>query len=992
MKEEQEKGLEAFGQDYPGRFRGFHDLMPHKVNEILLVASLYDSFILEEDGRLAERVFRHFVELHLSTPPRITRVSSGVEARERLATGSFDLVVTMLNLPDGETEAFIEGIKEERPGLPVVLLTWDRESLRRREKALYQAGLDRAFLWSGDSEIFLALIKSVEDRLNLAHDVSKGDVRLLVVVENSVRYYSSLLPLLYQAIMTRTRALMDQGLNDLDKLFRMRARTKLLHALDYEEAFAYVDAYRENLLGFISDISFNRRGREDPQAGFRLLAQVRERLPDLPFLLLSSEGANRARARRVGAAFLDKNSPHLLVQVEQFLQANLGFGPFVFRHPDQSVIDRADTLDELAEKLEQVPDGVIEHHSRANHFSHWLAARGEFVLADALRPRSVEDFADIGEVRRYLVEQIRGARRRELRGVITDMKGYTLDPAFSFVRIGTGSLGGKSRGIAFLEALLEKGGLADEFPQIDIRIPPTIALGSFLFRRFVTENGLDRFATTATDDTEVAAAFTASRLPPEVVKKLQAVLRRVREPLAVRSSSLQEDSPDQPFAGVFTTCMVPNNHPEIEVRLEQLCRAVKLVYASTWYRSAIRYLHATGNEPGEEKMGVAIQSLVGARHGRWFYPWISGVAKTHDFYPFRYIEAEDGAAEVALGLGKTVVSGGNALRFCPAHPQVVPQLSDLDRILENTQKDFWALDLECREWQAKPEGEGPLVRLSLDQAERDGTLQELVSVLSAQDNRLRDGLRGEGPRILTFAPILKWEIFPLAPLLVTLLDRIRRAMAGPAEIEFAAMPGDGKKGIPPSFSLLQVRPIPEAEMEGGFLPAEYEEKEVLVASDRALGQGKLDHLRDILYVDRRAFDRLRTREIVPEIEEVNDRLARAGRKYLLIGPGRWGTADPPLGIPVTWDQVSGAGALVEADLPGYEIDPSQGSHFFHNLTSFRVLFLAVGLRNGGERLDWEWLESRRPHWRGTHTRHVRLEEPLRIAVDGRTGKGLVLKP
>ena len=673
------------------------------------------------------------------------------------------------------------------------------------------------------------------------------------------------------------------------------------------------------------------------------------------------------------------------------MKSHLGFGSFLFRKPDGTVVAVAEDMAELAGKIRTIPDEVLLFHAKCNHFSHWLAARGEFALASAIRPWRVEDFKDMTALRNYLIGRIEATRQELERGMIADLPGMKYRRESTFTRIGPGSLGGKSRGVAFLGALLEKARLEEEFPAVRIRVPRTIALGAGLFETFVEENDLTRVITNDLDDDLVAEAFLEGRISEDLKKKLGKVLEVVRTPLAVRSSSLLEDSPDQPFAGVFATYMLPNNHPDLDVRLVQLLRAVKLVYASTWSRAARRYLEATGHNPAEEKMGVAIQQLVGRTYGKHFYPLVSGVAQTHNFYPRGYIEPDDGAAVLALGLGKTVVEGQNALRICPRYPRLIPQTDDLGKILNATQRTFWALDVSDPEVLVEAGSDAPLVELGLDQAEKDGTLIHVASVLSREEERLKDGLNASGARVVTFAPILKWETFPLAPLLVRILERVRKAMGGPAEIELAANLPDRAKNLPGEIHLLQVRPLTTAEALEPLEMVHPEEDKILVRTARGLGHGKLDGIMDILFVRPTAFDKLSTRKIAEEVEARNTLLAKEGRPYMLIGPGRWGTADPFLGVPVRWDQVSAVKVLVEADLEGFEVEPSQGSHFFHNVTTFGVFLLTVSFRKPGEKVDWEWLESRSPLWEGAYLRHIRLEEPIPVYLDGHTGSGLILK-
>ena len=975
-------------EDLRPSFFGFHDLMSWRVERVLLVASLYDSFVLEEDGRLTERIFSDYASLSLSYPPRITPVRSVDKALVALESGSFDLVVIMLRLPDSESAEFVQKVKGKHPGMPVILLTWDGAQLAHRLSMMTRAGVDRAFLWSGDTSIFLALIKSMEDKANLDVDVRKGDVRIVVVVEDSVRYYSSFLPMLYREIMLQTQALIDEGLNDFHKLFRMRARPKLVLATTFEEAIEVFESYPLNVLGFLSDISYPRGGVKDPDAGFQLVRAVRRWAPDVPFMLLSSEPKNAVKAKASDTLFLDKNSPTMVSGVRRFLKQNLGFGDFIFRIPSGEEVGRATDLEGLLEALKTVPAEAVVFHSRGNHFARWLAARGEFSLARKIRPRRLRDSESGDAMCKDLIRRITSAMEAMQRGVIADFSSrYYKTRTFS--RLGGGSLGGKSRSLAFLGAMLERAKLEESFPQVQIRVPRTVALGAYVFEQFVERNTLEWVLETEPTDSAVADAFLAGEFPEEHIKSLRSVLEHVQTPLAVRSSSLLEDSPEQPFAGVFATFMVPNNHPDLDTRLAQLLRAVKLVYASTWFKPARRYLRALGQSPIEQKMGVAIQQVVGQRHGDTFYPCVSGVAQTHNFYPGRYLKPEDGAALLALGLGMTITDGAPCLRVSPKHPEVLPQLSVLDKVLDTTQRNFWALDL------SKPEGEVgfgsdfPLIKLGIDRAEGHGTLRNVASVYCVNDDRLKDGISAAGPRVISFAPILKWKVFPLAAILTEVLQRAREAMAGPAEIEFSAI----VHGPEPEFNLLQVRPLTVMETTSNVnMEEEHDPEEFLVRSTRTLGHGRVDGLVDVVYVRPETFDRTLTPSVAHEVACCNDELLEHGRPFILIGPGRWGTADPFVGIPVTWDQVCGAKVLIEADIPGFEVEPSQGSHFFHNLTSFKVFTFTVSLRRDDESLDWDWLNAQPAAWEGKYVRRLELESPLSVCLDGRSSAGHVLKP
>ncbi|RMG11084.1 MAG: hypothetical protein D6731_16255 [Planctomycetota bacterium] len=979
--------FQVMDEDLRPSFFGFHDLMSWRVERILLVASLYDAFVLEEDGRLTERIFSQFSSLSLSSPPRVTPVRSVTHALRALESGSYDLVVLMLRLTDEESASFVREVKRRHPGVPVVFLTYDGSGLPRRVAAMEDAGIDRAFLWQGDTSIFLAMIKLMEDQANLDTDVSRGDVRLVVVVEDSVRYVSTFLPVLYREILSQAQALIDEGLNDFHKIFRMRARPKVVLATTYEEALELFERYPLNVLGFLSDIRFPRGGEPSADAGFELLAAVRRWAPDVPFMLLSAESSNAQRAHASGALFLDKNSPTLVKELRRFLKHHLGFGDFIFRLPDGAEVDRARDLEELLAGLRNAPGESVAYHATRNHFSHWLAARGEFALARAIRPRRPEEFDGPEELRADLIRRIQHARQALQRGIIADLiTGARFHSTRTFQRLGQGSLGGKSRSIAFLGALLERARLEESFPEVHIGVPRTVALGAYVFEQFVEANDLERLLSADLPDEAIAAAFLAGEFPSEVTASLCRVLEAVRSPLAVRSSSLLEDSPEQPFAGVFQTFMLPNNHPELGMRLEQLTHAIKLVYASAWFASAQRYLKAIGQKPLEQQMGVAIQQVVGRTYEKVFYPTISGVAQTHNFYPVRYQRPEDGVALVALGLGKTITDGGAALRFSPQHPGIVPQLSNLERIFDETQRRLWALDLSRPDARVSPQSEHPLVRIDLADAERHGTLTHLASVYSAQDHRLRDGLSTPGPRVVTFAPILKWKSFPLCDLLGRVLERAHEAMAGPAEIEFSAVLDDDQ----PEFHLLQIRPLTVVEavqpldlpLAAGAHP--------IVASARCLGHGRVDGLRDVVYVKPQTFDRTQTPAIAAEVARCNEELLGAGKPYVLLGPGRWGTSDPFVGIPVAWDQVCGARAFVEASLPGFEVEPSQGSHFFHNLTAFRAFSFSVGLRRPDEHVDWAWLDRQPAFWEGLWVRRLELRVPLTVAVDGRSGEGRIV--
>lgn len=975
-----------------GRFSGFENLMPFRVRDILLVASLFDAYTLEEGGRLTELLLTEYRELHLSFSPHVTRVSTGEEALALLARHRFDLVITMTRLGDMEATALARAVKARHPELPVVLLAFNSHELARLSALAGPGGLDRVFLWSGDARILLAIIKNVEDLRNAEHDSREGDVRVILLVEDSVRFYSVYLPLLYTEVVEHTQALLAEGLNLSHRLLRMRARPKILLASSFEEAWDLYRRHRQYLLGVISDARFPREGRKVPEAGVEFLRRIKADDPELPAALQSSEPGIAARAAEVGAAFIAKESAHLLRDLRQFLRDQLGFGDFVFRLPDGREVARAGDLRTLTRLLAEVPDESLLYHAGHDHFSNWLRARTEFALAAQIRPRKIDEFRDAGELRRYLHETFARFREEAQRGVVADFSRRLFDGGSDFVRIGGGSLGGKARGLAFMNSVLNRFGVGDRFPGVAIQVPPTAVIATDVFDEFLEYPGLRRRLLGDADDERVAAACLRAPLPRSVMGDLEAFLRQVRYPLAVRSSSLLEDSQFQPFAGVYSTYMLPNNHPDLTTRIEQLSAAIRLVYASTFFRGAKSYLQATGNRVEEEKMAVIVQQVVGRQHERTVYPDFAGVGHSQNFYPVAGLRAGGGVAFVALGLGRTVVDGGKCLRFSPQHPQVLPQLSTVKDVLHNSQREFLAVDVSRPDVWPQLKTDTDLVTLRLEDAERHGTLDAVGSVYSPENEAVYDGLGRPGARLVTFAPVLKHDVFPLAPILSFLLELGQRAMSSPVEIEFAVARGVGPAERPDLFGFLQIRPLTEGYETPEIAPELLEAPDALCATGVALGNGRLDQVCDVVYVPPARFDRGVTPAIAEEVAQLNRALQEEGRPYLLIGPGRWGSADRWLGIPVKWAQIAGARVIIETDLPDFKVTPSQGTHFFQNLTSRQVGYLTVNMQEGGGRMDWEWLDAQPAAAETAHARRLRLDAPLTVLIDGRSGRGVVLKP
>ena len=969
-------------------FGGFHNLMPNRVHNILLVSSLYESFILEEDGLISEMITSEFVDMKLSHAPRVARVSTGEQALSFIRQNPVDLVITMTRLGNLNVSELAKSVKEINPDLPVVVLADNARELVRNPGLRDRSCIDRVFVWHGDAKILLTIVKLVEDQLNVEHDTRVGDVRVIILVENSVRFYSTYLPLFYTELLKLTQSLMAEGINLMQRLLRMRARPKILLAETFEEACQLYSKYSENVLGVITDIRFPRNGRLDPEAGLEFTRLIKEKSPDTPVLLQSSDGAHAESAEHLNASFVNKRSPTLLEDLRNFLLGSLGFGDFVFALPDGTVIGRAHDLRSFEAMVKKTPDESLAFHALHNHFSNWFMARTEFELATRIRPKKVTDFTTVGEMRQYLLNTIAEFRERSQSGVISDFSARIFDATSSFARIGGGSMGGKGRGLAFINALVRRYNLNQRFDNVHIVVPTSATLGTDVFDTFMDKNKLRNLAAKHLDDEVIARAFLKAKIPKAIHKKLSAFLEQARYPLAVRSSSLLEDSQDEPFAGVYATHMIPNNHANLKVRREQLCDAIKLVYASMFFRGALHYLEATSHHAQEEKMGVILQEIVGSPHGTRFYPTFSGVARSYNYYPIAKMKPEDGVSYVALGLGKIVVEGGGGLMFSPAHPNSLPQFATVKDMLDNSQRFFYAVDIGRPDVYPTPDANANIAEFGLDVAEHDGTLAPIGSVYSPDNDAVYDGLSRPGTRLVTFAHVLKANIFPLAEILQTVLDIGRDGMGCPVEIEYAVdMSSD-----PMVFGLLQIRPsvydeeCPQIEFD------DFDRSQTLCMSDQVLGNGRICGMYDIVYVKPDDFDSAHTVEIANDIGLINETIRKAGRRCVLIGPGRWGSADRWLGIPVTWDQISCAQVIVEAALEDFVVTPSQGTHFFQNLTSLRVGYFTVNPIAGQGYIDWDWLAAHPAVSESRFLRHVHFDEPMDALLDGKTRQGLILKP
>ena len=939
-------------------FEGFENLMPFRVQDILLVSSLYDSFILREDGRLNELLMKESLDLHLQNVPGISHVSSGEQALELARSEPrFNLIVTNLQVGDTNAAELAAQVKAAGLDVPVLVLAYDHREIKDFVARRPHTDIERIFLWQGNGRILISMVKYIEDKRNVQHDVETMNVPVVLVVEDNIRYYSAFLPVLYTEIWSQTRRLIDEGINLQHKLLRMRARPKILLCSNYEEAEQQASRYRDHLLGAILDVEFPRGDSIQPEIGFALAHTIRDVVPDVPIVLQSSRTAYAERALDNGFSFVQKNSPTLLADLRRFLIEDVGFGDFVFRLPDQTDVGRASDLNQIEQLLRTVPPESIAYHAERNHFSHWFMTRTEFALAQKLRPRKVSDYVSVEDLRQNIIDSIDEYRDEQSQTQVGDFSPGNFFPEQSFfLRVGDGSLGGKARGLAFVRSLLHQKRLTGRFPGIRIAVPPTLVLATDIFDRFVTDNDLLDFAMHCPDDEEVVQRFLAARLPATLIDDLLAFLEKMCCPLAVRSSSLLEDSQYQPFSGVYETFMLANRDADLQVRLDQLMEAIKRVYASTFSAHAKAYVRATPYRLEEEKMAVLIQQVVGATYNGRYYPDFSGVVRSRNFYPVAPVTVRDGFAAVALGLGRAVVGGGKCLTFSPRYPRHLVQFSSVEDILANSQTEFWALAMDHHEHSPNPEDDLREAPFGIPKAEEDGTLNLLASTYSADNHAIYDGLSRRGTRIVSFAPILKYGMFALSAVLDQLMTIGEEGLGRPVEIEFAVRLAKKSDEVS-EFGFLQMRPL-VVSREGEDLRIEVVDREKLLCqSTQVLGHGRIDTLRDAVVVDFHRFERARSHEVAQSVATFNAKLSDSGKPYLLIGAGRWGSNEPWLGIPVAWDQISGARVIVESGFRDFRVTPSQGSHFFQNLTAFQIGYFTVNPDAGEGFVDWEWLNE-----------------------------------
>ena len=973
----------------------FWNLMQRRIFNVLLVATPYDAFMLEEDGRLEEQIYFEYTSLNLSSPPRFTQVSDYEEAFEELSQKRYDLVIAMPGVDISETFVSARKVKELYPDVAYVVLTpFSREVSRRLAKEDF-TGVDFVFSWLGNVDLLVAIIKLLEDYLNVENDVNQVGVQLIMLVEDSVRFYSSILPTLYKFLLQQSRDFSTEALNEHEQMLRMRGRPKVMLARNYEEAMQIYEHYGDHMLGVISDVSFAREGKKDSQAGLRLANELRRRNRNLPIIIESSEVSNASKVAEFGGTFLDKNSKKLPVDLGQAILDNFGFGDFIIRNPKTGeVISRIKDLRGLQNSIFDIPTESLYYHANHDDISRWLYSRALFPIAEVLTEHTFDDIAEEQTVRQTVFDAIVKYRRMKNRGVVAIFKRDRFDHYSNFARIGQGSLGGKGRGLAFIDSIIKKNPEFDNFEGVSVQIPRTVVLCTDIFDQFMKENKLYPIALSSCSDEEILQHFLAATLPRRLAYDFYALFDVIDGPLAIRSSSLLEDSHYQPFAGIYSTYMIPHLTDK-RAMLKQLSDAIKGVYASVFFTDSKAYMQATSNVIDQEKMAVIIQEVVGSTHDGYFYPSFSGVGRSLNYYPVNEERAEDGVCEIAVGLGKYIVDGGMALRFSPKHPRNVLQTSTLDLALRDTQTTFYAINESEAVENFKVDDGFNITRLRVQDAAMQGHLKYMVSTYNPFDEMIVDNDMGRGRKVVTFANILSHEVFPLAKIADSMLHKGQLAMNRPVEIEFAGMigsPEQMKKGEKGHLYWLQIRPIVDRKEMLDEEIMHTEPDKVLLYSTRALGHGMMDNITAVVFVKPEAFSMSNNLLIASEIEKINRNFTEKEENYILIGIGRWGSSDSALGIPVKWPHISAAKLIVELSVPGSYIEPSQGTHFFQNLTSFGVGYFTLDTSDKDTIFAGDYLAEMPAEYESDNVRIVRFAQPLTVAINGRSGQGIVLKP
>ena len=971
----------------------FNKLMRKRIYHVLLISSAYDAFILEDDGRIDEQIFNEYVSLNLRYPPQFILANSEDEAFRKLEEENIDLVITMLSAEETDTFDLAEQIKLKYPDKPIVVLTPFSRKVTLKVDQDDLSAIDYIFSWLGNADILLAVIKLIEDNMNVEHDVKEVGVQTILLIEDSIRFYSSYLPNIYKIIFKQSLKFMTEGLNEHQKMLRMRGRPKIHLATNYEEAIEFYEKYKHNMLGVITDLSYKRNGETDKTAGIKLCEKIKKDDRFMPLLLQSSDAGSEELAKKVKVGFINKHSKTLSFELRNFIFEYFAFGDFIYNDLNTGKeILRATDLKSFQESLFKIPDKSLEYHLTRNHFSKWFRARALFPLADLIRDLRIEDFTDLFEVRKFMFDAIASYRLNKARGIIAEFYRDTFDEYFTFTRIGDGSIGGKARGLAFLDSLIMRTHILDKYDNVVVTIPRTVVLCTDVFDEFMEENKLYKIALSDDfTDQEILDHFINARLPFRIHEDLYTFISVLSNPVAIRSSSLLEDSHYQPFAGIYSTYMIPYIENDERLMIEMLSDAIKSVYASAFYKDSKAYMSVTLNVIDEEKMGIVLQEVCGEKYGSRFYPAISGVARSINFYPIEPEKPEDGIANVALGLGKYIVDGGSTLRFSPKYPKKILQLATPEMALRETQKVFYALDLESASFKASIDDGANLLKLKVKEAEKDGSINHIASSFDFENNIIRDGVQQGGKKIITFANILQHNIFPLAEILDDVLKMGQREMNKPVEIEFAVNI-NRPKGEPGIFNLLQIRPIVDNRETMDVNLNDIRNEDAIIISNSALGNGIIDDICDFVYIKPESFNPANSSQIAEAVGKINDKFIVEEKNFILVGPGRWGSTDPWLGIPVKWPQISAARVIVESGMENYRIDPSQGTHFFQNLTSFRVGYFTINPFINDGFYDLEFLNSCSPFYEDEFIRHIRFEKPAEVKIDGRKNKGVIIKP
>ena len=968
----------------------FQELMPFKVKEILLIANYYDAYIIEREGQLSDKIVGEYLQVNLYTAPRFTAVASEQAAIKLLEKQHFDLIIIMAGLDKEIPLVTSANLKKLHPSIPQLMLVNNNTDLAYFQTIEDQVSrsVERIFVWNGSTKVFLAMAKYIEDKKNLQPDTKVGNVRVILLVEDSIRYYSRYLPILYSEIMSQTQKLImaEPQNSDMSLVMKIRIRPKVILVSTFEEAVEIINRYRENLIGVISDVSYKRNGKENDEAGIELIKYVQHTDDKIPCLLQSHERGNHKKAQVLNAEFIDKNSPTLALDIHNFITERLGFGDFIFRDKNGQPIDKATSMEEFKQKILNIPDESLAYHSIRNGISTWLMARGEINLASWLRRYRFGDFKNMNELRNFIRNAFQLAELKKMRGRIINFRQQTVNSNRYITRLGKSSLGGKGRGMAFLSNFIENVYLKKLIPDLQIAIPKTAVIGVAEFDKFIESNELANIIYSDRSYEEIKEAFVKAELSPELKEKLKGYITVMNKPLAVRSSGLFEDSLNQPFAGVYSTYLIPNNHPDPDYRLQELEKAIKLVYSSIFTDSSRAYFQAIDCMIEEEKMAVILQEVIGNEYNGRYYPNISGVAQSYNFYPFSYIKPEDGFAVIALGLGAYVVGGEKTHRFCPRYPKL--QVASIQDAMRDSQRNFYALDMNNQGYDLVKDGEFAAIKqYELPDIEADGNLQCCASVYDILNDRITFDFTERGPRIVNFAQILQYDQIPLAQTLDILLNIFSQAMGAPVEMEFSLNFEQEK----PVFYILQIKPLIKKEYTIDLDTTSIDPSHLILMAEKGMGNGYIDTIEDFIYVDPEKFDRLKTKEIALEIKQLNNLMKEAKREYILLGPGRWGTRDPLTGIPVLWPEISKAKVIVEQGLEDFPLDASLGSHFFHNVTSMNIGYFAIPFETERSFINFNMLNKQPVVQELKYVKHVRFPHPLTIIMDGKKQTAVIME-